>query len=129
MQFYFPNSPSKKLTVTAELLGMDVADMMPATYSTEFEAAWNATHVPNPINTLVTALEETVAQLQANNKELVSRIVAIKGGLPASGSGSCRQAKATASSSPFMATIEYATTDIVMKSIVTVVVIIGLVVN
>ena len=60
----------------AELLGMEVADMTPATCSTEYEAAWNATHVPDPIDTSVTELEDTVAQLQADNNELLSRIVA-----------------------------------------------------
>ena len=67
---------------------MDVADMTPATFSTEYEAAWNATHVPDPIDTNITtkeeelmlrvgtieeslvAAEEDVAQLQADNKEL-----------------------------------------------------------
>ena len=79
-----------KITTEAavELLGMDVTGMTPATCRTEYEAAWNATHVPDPIYTSVTNLEETVAQLQADNKELLSRIVAIEGSLPANGSGS-----------------------------------------
>ena len=67
----------------AKLLGMDVDDMTPAICSTEYEAAWNASHVPDPIDTSVIELEETVAQLQADNKELLSRIVAIEGSLPA----------------------------------------------
>ena len=116
----------------AELMGMDVADMTPETCSMEYEAAWNATHVPDPIDTSVTALEETVAQLQADNKELLSRIVAIEGSLPANGSGSSGEdgeAMATSSSSPFVAAIKHATMDIVMKSIVTIAVIIGLIVN
>ena len=53
----------------AELLGMDIADMIPATCSKEYEVAWNLTHVPNPIDTTVTDLEEIVTQLQAKNKE------------------------------------------------------------
>ena len=101
----------------AKYLGMDVADMTPATCSMEYEATWNATHVPDPIDTSVTTLEENVAQLQANNKELLSRIVAIKGSLT----------PATSSSLPFMAWNEHATMDIVMKSSMTVAVIIGLV--
>ena len=110
---------------------MDVDDMTPAICSMEYEAAWNATHVPDPIDTTVTDLEETVAQLQADNKELLSRIVAIEGSLTTNGSGSGDdgEATATSSSSPFMAAIEHATTDILMKSIVTVAVIIGLIVN
>ena len=36
----------------------------------------------------MTALEETMAQLQANNNKLMSRIVAIEGSLTANGSGS-----------------------------------------
>ena len=117
--------------VAAELLSMDVADMTPATCSTEYEVAWNATHVPDPIDTSVTTLEETVAQLQADNKELLSRISVIKGGLATnvSGSGDDGEATATSSSSPFVAAIKHATTNIVMKSIVTVAVIIGLLVN
>ena len=86
----------------AELLGMDVTDMTPATCSTEYEAAWNTTHVPDPIDTSVIALEETIAQLQANNKELLSRIVAIEGSLTANGSsGDDGEATATSASSPF----------------------------
>ena len=124
----------KKITTeaAAELLGMDVADLTPATCSTEYAAAWNATHVPDPIDTSVTDLEDTVAQLQADNTELLSRIVAIEGSLSATGSdnsGADGEAPATSSSSPFMAAIEHTTMDIVMKSIVTVAVIIGLIVN
>jgi len=89
----------------AELLGMEVTDMTPAACSMEYEAAWNATHVPDPIDTSATRLEETVAQLQA-------RIVALEGGL---------------TSSPSTAWYEHATMDVVMKSIMTVAVIIGLV--
>jgi hypothetical protein len=122
----------------AELLGGDVADMTPKTCSKEYKAAWNATHVPNPIDTTVTDLEEIVTQLQAenkefqaNNKELLSRIVAIEGSLPANGSsgssGDNEEATATSSSSPFMARYEHATMDIVMQSIMTVAIIIGLV--
>ena len=81
----------------------------------------------------VTVLEETVAQLEADNKELLSRIVAIEGSLATNGSGSSGddgEATATSSSSLFMmAAFEPATMDSVMKSIVTVAVIIGLVVN
>ena len=114
----------------AELLGMEVADMTPATCSADYEAAWNATHVPDPIDTSVTVLEDTVAQLQADNKELLSRIVAIESSLPANGSGSSGddgEATATSASSPFMAAFEHATTDIGVKSIMTVTIILGLV--
>ena len=112
-------------------LGMDVADMTPENCSMEYEAAWNITHVPDPIDTSVTALEETVAQLQTDNKELLSRIVVIEGSLTANGSGSGDdgEATATSSSSPFMAAVEHVTTEIVVKSIVTVAIIIGLVLN
>ena len=117
------------LEAAAELLGMDVAVMTPATCSTEYEAAWNATHVQDPIDASVTDLEETVAQLYANNKELLSRIVAIEGSLTANGSGSSgNTGEATAtSSSPFMAWYKYATMSSVVKSITTVAVIVGLV--
>ena len=79
----------------------------------------------------MTDLEETVAQLQADNKELLSRIVAIEGSLPANGSssGDDGEATATSSSSPFMAAVEHVTTEIVVKSIMTVAIIIGLVLN
>ena len=110
----------------AKYLGMDVADLTPATCSGEYKAAWNATHVPDPIDTSVTDLEETVAQLQADNKELLSRIVAIEGSLPANDSGNSGEATKT-SSSPFMACYERATMDMVMKSIMTVAIIIALV--
>ena len=106
--------------------------MTPATCSMEYKEAWNATHVQDTINTSVTTLEDNVAQLQADNKELLSSIAAIEGSSNANGSSSSgedREATATTSSSPFITVIEYATTDIVMKSIVTVVVIVGLVVN
>ena len=114
----------------AKYLGMDVADMTPTTCSTEYKAAWNATHVPDPIDTSVIALKKTVVQLQADNKELLSRINAIEGSLPANGSGSSgddREVTATSSLSPFMAALEHATTDIVMKAFLTVAVSIGLV--
>ena len=126
------NGTFTKITTeaAAELFDMDVVDMTPATCSKEYEAAWNRTHVPDPINTSVTTLEETVAQLQANNKELLSRITAIEGSLTATGSGSSGddgEAPATSSSSPFMAWYEHTTMDVVLKSIMTVATIIGLV--
>ena len=74
-------------------------------------------------------LEECVAQLQADNKELLSRIAAIEGSLTANGSGSSGddgEAPAT-SASPFMVWYEHATMDVVMKFTMTVAVIIGLV--
>ena len=124
----------------AELLGMDVADMTPATCSREYREAWNATNVPDPIDTSVTALEENVAELQADNKELMSevsqlqadinelmsRMAATEGSLTASGSGNGGDPMST-SSSPFMAWYDHHTTDIVVKSIMTVAIIIGLV--
>ena len=110
----------------AELLGMEVTDMTPATCSMEYEAVWNTTHVPDPIDTSMTDLEETVAQLQADNKELLSRIVAIEGSLTANGNGSGSVDDGT-SSSPFMAWYKHDTTAIVVKSIMTVAIIVGLV--
>ena len=107
----------------AKLLGMEVNAMTPTICNTEYEAAWNASHVLDPIDTSLTKLEETVAQLQVNNKELLSRIVAIEGSRPANGS-----ATTTSASSPFMAAMEHTTTtEMVVKSIVTVVIIVGLV--
>ena len=104
----------------AELLGMEVADMTPATCSMEYEVALNATHVPDPIDTSVTDLEENVAQLQADNKELLSRIVAIEGSRKAPGSSS--------SGADVAATTEASLSlDIVMKPFLTVAVSIGLV--
>ena len=76
------------LDEAAKYLGMDVADMIPATCSREYESAWNATHVSDPIDTSVTTLEETVAQLQADNKEFMSRVAAIEGILTVNGNGS-----------------------------------------
>ena len=103
--------------------------MTPATCSREYEATWNTTYIPDPIDTSMTDLEETVAQLQANNKELLSRIVAIEGSISASGSGSGDDGDPTSTSSSFlfMAWYKHDTMDIVMKSIKTVAIIIGLV--
>ena len=42
----------------AKYLGMDVADMTPATCSAEYEASWNATNAPDPIDTKTTPLEK-----------------------------------------------------------------------
>ena len=113
----------------AKYIGMDVADMTPETCSMEYEAAWNATHVPDPIDTSVTKLEEEVAQLQADNKELLSRIAAIEGSLTASGSDSSDDGDTTStSSSLFTAWYEHDTTsmDILIKAIAIFAVIIGL---
>ena len=156
----------------AKLLGMDVDDMTPALCSTEYEAAWNASHVPDQIDTSVIELEENVAQLQAENKELLSRTVAIdtnvtsieeklmlrvasieeslvaseeevaqlradnkeimsrmaamEGSLTANGSGDGGDPTSTASI-PSMAWYEHATMDVVVKSIMTIAVIIGVV--
>jgi hypothetical protein len=81
-------------------------------------------HVPDPIDTSVTDLEKSVSQLQANNKELMSRIAAIEESLTANGSGSGEDGT---SSSPFMAWYKHDTTAIVVESIMTVAIIIGLV--
>ena len=102
----------------AELLGVDVADLTPATCSMEYKAAWNATHVPDPIDTSVIALEEEVAQLHADINELRSLI--------ANGSGDDGKPTAT-SSSPLLMRYNYDCMDIVMKSIMTVATIIGFV--
>jgi len=121
----------------AELLGMDVADMTPATCSMEYEAAWNDTNVPDPIDTNVAQLQADNKELmsriaaieESDNKELMSRIAAIEESLTANGSGSDGDGvdATSTSSSPFMKWFEYDTTDNVMKSIMTVAVIIGLV--
>ena len=106
--------------------------MTPATCRREYEAAWKATHEPDPIDTSVTTLEETVAQLQADNKELLSRIAAIEGSLTATGSdgngdGENPTSTSTLSSSlPFMVSYKHDAVDIVMESCMTVAVIIGL---
>ena len=114
----------------AKYIGMEVTDMTPARCSMEYEVAWNGTHAPDPIDTSVTKLEENVFQLEADNKELLFRIAAIEESLTANGSGSSGddgEVTATSSSSPFMAWYEPATMDVIMKSIMTVAVIIGLV--
>ena len=108
----------------ANYLGRAVADMTPATCTREYGVAWNTNNIPDPIATSVTALEEQVAQQQADINELRSLIIANG----SSGSGDDGDPMST-SSSPFMAWYKHATTDMVMKSIVTVAVIIGLVVN
>ena len=69
-------------------------------------------------------LEECVAQLQADNKELLPRIAAIEESLTANGIGSGEDGT---SSSPFMAWYKHDTKAIVVKSIMTVAIIIGLV--
>ena len=99
----------------AKFLGMDVADMTPTACHMEYEAAWNLTNVPNPIDTSVTASEEKFTQLEANVNELMSRF-----------SGDDGDPMLT-SSSPFMAWYKHDITDIVVKSIMTGVIIIGLV--
>ena len=111
----------------AQLLGMDVADMKPETCSREYEAAWNTTHIPDPIDTSVTKLKESIAQLQADNKQLMSRLAAIEESLTAHGNGIGSGDDGT-SSSPFMAWYKHDTTNIVVvKAIVTIAIIIGLV--
>ena len=92
--------------------------MTPETCSTEYDAVWNATHVPDPIDTSVIDLQESVAQLQAD----MACFAALEGSRIANGSSGSsgddeEEATATSSSSPF----------IVMKSIMTVATIIGLV--
>ena len=119
------------LEAAAELLSMDVADMTPATYSIEYEEAWNTTYVPDPIDASVKKLEDSVAQLQADNKELMSRIATIEESLTANGSGSSGDgdggdATSTLASS-FMAWYEHDTMVSVAKSIMSIAVIIGLV--
>ena len=104
----------------AELLGMNVADMTPATCSREYGVAWNTNNIPDPIATSVAALEKKVAQQQADINELRSLI--------ANGSGSGDDGDPTStSSSPFLVWYEHTTTDIVVKSIMAVSIIIGLV--
>jgi len=142
---YSASGPFTKITPeeAAKVLGMDVVDMTPATCSKEYKAAWDRTHVPDPINTSLTDLEENVAELQADNKELMSevaklktdinelmsRMAATEGSLTASGSGGDGDGVDTTSTSspPFMAWYKHDTMDNVMKSMMTVAVIIGLV--
>ena len=111
----------------AKYLGMDVEDITPAACSMEYKAAWNATHVPDPIDTSVTKLEEEVAQLQADNKELMSRIAAIEGRLSPQGSDSGNDGNPTStSSSSIVAWHKHDTMDGIVKSMITVFVMIGL---
>lgn len=76
----------------------------------------------------MTALEETVTQLQADNKELMSRNATIEEILTAhdNGSGSSSSDDGTASF-PLIACYKHDTTDIVVKSIMTAAIITGLV--
>ena len=124
----------------AKFLGMDVGDMTPANCSKQYKEAWNINNVPDPISTSVTALEEKVAQLEANMEEkvaqleanineLLSRMAATEeGSLTTNGSGNSNDEDSTStSSSPFMAWYEHTTTNIVVKSILTVAIIIGLI--
>jgi hypothetical protein len=72
-------SGAGKLTkITAEeaakYLGTDESEMTPEICSKQYKIAWDATHKSDPINTPMTALEEEIAQLQAGNKELMSRV-------------------------------------------------------
>ena len=100
--------------------------MTPATCSREYEATWNTTYIPDPIDTSMTKLEESVAQLQADNRKLMSRLAAIEESLTAHGNG-IGSGDGGTSSSPFMAWYKHDTTTIVLKSIMTVSIIIGLV--
>ena len=124
----------------AKFLGMDIGDMTPAICSKQYKEAWNITNVPDPVATSVTALEEKVAQLEANMEEkvaqleanineLLSRMAATEeGSLTTNGSGNSNDEDSTStSSSPFMAWYEHTTTNIVVKSILTVAIIIGLI--
>ena len=74
----------------------------------------------------MTKLEESVAQLQADNKKLMSHLAAIEESLTAHGNGIGSGDDGT-SSSPFMAWYKHDTTAIVVKSIMTVAIIVGLV--
>ena len=51
----------------AKYLGMDVADMTPAACSMEYEAVWNATHVPDPI--------DTSAAIEHATKDIVMKLI------------------------------------------------------
>ena len=142
---YSASGPFTKITPeeAATLLGMDAVDMTPATCSKEYKATWDRTHVPDPIKISVTDLKENVAELQADNKELMSevaklqaginelmsRMAATEGSLTASGSGGDGDGvdKTSTSSPPFMAWYKHDTMDNAMKSMMTVAVIIGLV--
>ena len=75
----------------------------------------------------MTKLEESVAQLQADNKKLMSHLAAIEEKLTAHGNGIGSGDDGT-SSSPFMVWYKHDTTNIVVvKAIVTIAIIIGLV--
>ena len=111
----------------AKYIGMDVADMTPATCSQEYKKVWEKSHaLLDPIVVSVAALEEKVAQQQADINELLSRMAATEG---ATGSGSGADGDATSTAStPFMAAwYEHDTLGSVVKAIMTASVIIGLV--
>ena len=111
----------------AKYIGMDVADMTPATCSQEYKKVWEKSHaLLDPIVVSVAALEEKVAQQQADINELLSRMAATEG---ATGSGSGADGDATSTAStPFMAAwYEHDTLGSVAKAIMTASVIIGLV--
>jgi hypothetical protein len=63
----------------AKYLGMDESEMTRETCSKQYKIAWDATHQLDPINTtMTTALEEEIAQLQTDSKELMSRVAAME---------------------------------------------------
>ena len=52
--------------------------MTPETCSMQYKEAWDETHQPDPINTMMTTtLEKENSQSQADEKELISRVMAI----------------------------------------------------
>lgn len=69
-----------KITVeeAAKYVDMDVSDLTAKTCSNQYKEAWDKTHTPDPINTTMTTLEEEIAQLQAANDKLMSRIASIE---------------------------------------------------
>jgi hypothetical protein len=95
-----------KITIeeAAKYLGMDGSDLTPETCTKQYEGAWDETHTKrtDPINTTMTTLEEEVAQLQADNNELMSRVTAVEESLATIDGSGGGDAKST--SSPYTMT-------------------------
>jgi hypothetical protein len=75
------------LDMVEQYISIDESNLTPETCRKQYEEAWNATHQPDPIDTTMIKLEEEVAQLQADNEELMSRIASIEESIAASGGG------------------------------------------
>ena len=73
------NGAFTKITTeeAAKYLGMNVDDMSPATCSKEYEAAWNATHVPDPIDTSAAAIEHATTEIVVKSIATVAIIIGL----------------------------------------------------